>query len=96
MSKPDMELSKHAQEMLVERNIREEWLWRTIMRLKIDKDNDSLYLRLNESPVIESEEIQPGVIFDFDEDGRIVGIEILSLSSRVESDKLSLFQLETV
>lgn len=30
MSRPDMELSKHAQEMLVERNIHEEWVWRTI------------------------------------------------------------------
>ena len=25
-----MEFSKHAKEMLVERNIREEWVWRTI------------------------------------------------------------------
>lgn len=30
MSRPDMELSKHAQEMLIERHIREEWVWRTI------------------------------------------------------------------
>ncbi len=65
------------------------------MRLKIDKENDTLYLRLNEAPVIESEEVQPGVIFDFDENDRVVGIEILGLSSRVEPDKLHLFQLET-
>ena len=30
MSRPDMELSQHAQEMLSERNIREEWVWRTV------------------------------------------------------------------
>lgn len=65
------------------------------MRLKIDKENDTLYLRLNESPVVESEEVQPGVIFDFDENGRVVGIEILGLSARVEPEKLHILQLET-
>ena len=39
------------------------------MRLKIDKENDSLYLRLNEIDVVESEEVQPGVILDFDSKG---------------------------
>lgn len=65
------------------------------MRLKIDKENDTLYLRLNESPVVESEEVQPGVVFDFDENGRVVGIEILDLSARVEPEKLHILQLET-
>ena len=66
------------------------------MRLKIDKENDTLYLRLNETSVVESEEVQPGVIFDYDENGRVVGIEILSLSTRVEPEKLHILQLETV
>jgi uncharacterized protein YuzE len=39
-----------------------------------------LYFRLDETPIVESEEIQPGVIVDFDADGRIVGIEMLNLS----------------
>ena len=65
------------------------------MRLKIDKENDALYLRLNETMIIESEEVQPGVVLDFDENGRVVGVEILSLSSRIESEELGLFQLET-
>lgn len=65
------------------------------MRLKIDKQNDALYLRLDESAIVESEEVQPGVILDFDENGRVVGIEIMNLSSRTDADKLNLFQLET-
>lgn len=65
------------------------------MRLKIDKENDTLYLRLNETPVVESEEVQPGVILDYDENDQIVGIEILSLSTRVEPEKLHILQLET-
>ncbi|GAB4433156.1 MAG: hypothetical protein Kow0031_14700 [Anaerolineae bacterium] len=66
------------------------------MRLKIDKTNDALYLRLNETEIIESEEVQPGVILDFDQNGRVVGIEILALSTRTEPEKLGIFQLETI
>jgi len=66
------------------------------MKLKVDKENDALYLRLDESVIVESEEVQPGVILDFDENNRLVGIEILGLSARVNPDMLKLVQLETV
>jgi uncharacterized protein YuzE len=66
------------------------------MRLKIDKENDALYFRLDESEMIESEEVQPGVILDFDKEGRIVGIEILALSTRIAPEKLRVLQFETV
>lgn len=65
------------------------------MRLKIDKGNDALYLRLDETTIVESEEVHPGVILDFDKDGRVVGIEILALSTRTQPDKLRTLQLET-
>lgn len=64
------------------------------MRLKINKENDALYLRLDEKTVVESEEVQPGVILDFDENGRVVGIEILDLSTRTEPKKLRVLQFE--
>jgi len=66
------------------------------MKLKIDKENDVLYLRLDESEIVESEEVQPGVILDFNKDNRVVGIEILALSTRVKPEKLRVVQLETV
>lgn len=65
------------------------------MKLKIDKENDALYLRLDEARIAESEEVEPGVILDFDESGRVIGIEMLQLSTRVDSDKLGIFQFET-
>lgn len=65
------------------------------MRLKIDKENDVLYLRLNETEIVESEEVQPGIILDFDVEGRVIGIEVLALSTRIGSEKLNLFQFET-
>ena len=66
------------------------------MRLKIDRENDALYFRLDETAIVESEEVQPGVILDFDMNGQVVGIEILGLSARTEPDKLRILQLETV
>ena len=66
------------------------------MKLKVDKENDALYLRLDDSEIFESEEVQPGIILDFDENNRVIGIEILALSTRVKPDMLKLVQLETV
>ncbi|MBV6394932.1 MAG: hypothetical protein HFACDABA_00503 [Anaerolineales bacterium] len=66
------------------------------MKLKIDKEGDALYLRFDEAEIVDSEEVQPSVILDFNKDNRVVGIEILNLSTRVTKDKLNLVQLETV
>jgi uncharacterized protein YuzE len=65
------------------------------MRLKIDKQSDALYFRLDESAIVESEEVQPGVILDFNIDGNVVGIEFLNLSTRVTPEKLQVMQFET-
>ena len=66
------------------------------MRLKVDTENDTLYLRLDEAAIIESEEVQPGVILDHDSNGRVIGIELLSLSLRTTPEKLRMLQFETV
>ena len=52
------------------------------MKLHIDKEADALYLRLDDSKIIESEEVSPGVVLDFNEDNQVVGIELLHLSRR--------------
>jgi uncharacterized protein YuzE len=65
------------------------------MKLKVDKENDALYFRLDESAIVESEEVQPGVILDFNAEGNVVGIEILNLSKRVAPEQLRVLQFET-
>ena len=65
------------------------------MRLKVDKENDALYFRLDESPIVESEEVQPGVILDFNGEGKVVGVEMLRLSLRVNPEQLKVLQFET-
>jgi uncharacterized protein YuzE len=66
------------------------------MRLKVDRENDALYFRLDESEIVESEEVQPGAILDFDAKGHVVGIEILQLSARTQPEMLRVLQFETV
>ena len=65
------------------------------MRLKVDKESDALYFRLDESAVVESEEVQPGIILDYNAEGNVVGIEILYLSTRVAPEQLRVLQFET-
>lgn len=59
------------------------------MKLHVDPEADALYLRLNDSKIIESEEVSPGVVLDYDAKEEVVGVEILFLSKRgVDTDKL--------
>jgi uncharacterized protein YuzE len=53
------------------------------MKLRIDKVTDALYLRLDNAKVIESEQVAPGVIVDFDSKNRVVGLEVLNVSKRL-------------
>lgn len=66
------------------------------MKLKIDKENDTLYFRLDDSEIVESEEVQPGVILDYNSEGKVVGVEILNVSSRIKPEQLKTLQFETV
>ena len=64
------------------------------MKPKVDREIDALYLRLDESAIVESEEVQPGVILDFDAQNRVVGVEILGLRDRVPEAMLRTLQFE--
>ncbi|HUT54538.1 MAG TPA: DUF2283 domain-containing protein [bacterium] len=52
------------------------------MKLIVDEKSDALYLRLDESKIVESLEAASGVVLDFNEDNEVVGIEIRHLSRR--------------
>ena len=66
------------------------------MKLTVDREADALYLDLDEAPAAESEETSPGVILDYNAEGKVVGIEMLYLSKRVSPEKPGRMQLETV
>ena len=65
------------------------------MKLHVDKQADALYLRLDDSKIVESEEVSPGVVLDFNEANQVVGIEMLNLSTRSSELNLNALQFET-
>jgi uncharacterized protein YuzE len=61
------------------------------MKLTVDPEADALYLRLNDAPIVDSEQVASGVVLDYDAQDNVVGVEMLHLSKRgspVEVEKL--------
>jgi len=53
------------------------------MKFNYYEDTDSLYIDLSEKKSVESAEVAPNVVVDFDEEGHIVGIDIDNASKIV-------------
>ena len=66
------------------------------MRLNVDTRTDALYLRLDDSPIVDSEEVSPDIVLDYNESNEVVGIEMLRLSQRSSTIDLSDVQIATV
>jgi len=69
------------------------------MKFKYYKETDTLYIDLADRPSVDSREIAPGVVLDFDAEGRLVGIDVDHASkvadlSRLQAEALPLHSLE--
>lgn len=53
------------------------------MLIKYDREVDVVYIKFSEEKVAESDESKSGVILDYDNDGNIVGIEVLEASKKM-------------
>ena len=59
------------------------------MVIRYDKELDVVYIRFSEKKIVESDEDKPGIILDYDEQGGIVGIEVLRASTQmIQPDKI--------
>jgi uncharacterized protein YuzE len=66
------------------------------MRVRVDQAADAVYLNLTDRPIKDSAEVADGIVVDYDNEGRIVGIEILDASRRTEDPAaLKQFSFET-
>ena len=52
-------------------------------------------MRLDDSKIVESEEVSPGVILDYNEQQQVVGLEMLTLSARLLHLDLKDLQVQT-
>ena len=62
------------------------------MKVRFDEKADAVYLRLDDSSIVESEEVHPGIVLDFNGANRVVGIEILRVKDRVPVASLKQIQ----
>lgn len=58
------------------------------MKLHYYPDTDSLYVEFQPTPSTDSREIEDGLVVDFDDDGRIVGLDIDHASTKLDLSTL--------
>ena len=64
------------------------------MRIHYDEKADALYWRLDDSRIVESREVQPGIVLDYNEADEVVGVEILRIGKRVAPPNLKTIRFE--
>ncbi|MDY6987752.1 MAG: DUF2283 domain-containing protein [Thermodesulfobacteriota bacterium] len=63
------------------------------MNFQYYSETDMLYIELARGVSTESEEVAPGIVLDFDENERVVGIEIEDASSFIDLSRLEVSAL---
>lgn len=52
------------------------------MKIEYDKEVDAIYIRIQEKTVARTREIEEGVNLDFDDQGRVIGLEIIGATDK--------------
>lgn len=65
------------------------------MKITYDPEVDILRIILINVPIEDSDEEKPGVILDYDEDGNIIGLEILDASKRIDNPRSLKYSIST-
>ncbi|HAS53367.1 MAG TPA: hypothetical protein DCS42_04135 [Nitrospiraceae bacterium] len=66
------------------------------MKIEYSKSIDALYIRLRDAVVADSRDIEEGVTVDLDDNGRIVGLEILDTSEKLDISDLVNITIENL
>jgi uncharacterized protein YuzE len=66
------------------------------MKIEYSKHIDALYIRLREAGIADSIDIEEGVTADLDEQGHIVGLEILDASEKLNISELVNITIENI
>ena len=57
-------------------------------RITYQPEDNAAYIRLSQEKVLNSAEVSTDVVFDYDADGRIVGIELLDARAQLSPELL--------
>ncbi len=58
------------------------------MRIHYSHQANALYIRLKETDIANTDEITEDILMDYDTDGNVVGIEVLSASEKADTKQL--------
>lgn len=62
------------------------------MTFNYDQDADALYIKLSDQAVVDSSEVEPHVVVDYDENDQVVGVEILYFVQKHRSELFPAFK----
>ena len=65
------------------------------MKIEYDKEVDALYIRIQEKEVARTQEVSDGVNIDFDDAGRLIGLEVLAPPNATPHPIFLIFQPRT-
>jgi uncharacterized protein YuzE len=63
------------------------------MVFQYHQETDMLYIKFSDGASKESEEVAPGIVFDFDEHNQILGMEIEDASTFIDLSRLEVLAL---
>jgi len=63
------------------------------MKIEYDREVDALYIRIQEKDVYCTKEVDEGINLDMDDQGRIIGLEIIGAVERY--DRKDIFNIAT-
>jgi len=66
------------------------------MKIEYSKNIDALYIRLREAKIGDSIDIETGVTVDLDDQGHIVGVEILDASEKMDISDIVNISIENI
>ena len=56
--------------------------------MRVDHGADAVHVNLTDRPIKESEQVADGIVVDYDDAGRIVGVEILDAARRTDDPEV--------
>ena len=66
------------------------------MRIEYDDEADALYILLKNSTPVDARDVGTGVTADFDEQGHIVGIEVLDAAEKLGLESILTVTIDTL
>jgi len=66
------------------------------MFIHYSKDVDTLYIRLKDEKVADTDQLDENIIIDYDEDGKVIAIKILNASEKTNITRMIIEHLPNV